>query len=242
VTVVGIICPVWVTNAPLLDTLLRAVSTWDLDPPSTRAYLVSNRLHEYSPDDLLRRGGSACPVPVTLLHEDGVSRSVAGAWNHGVDSARRDGCTRFVITAQDVDWRPGSINRLIEFADTRPNDMVSGTHEPDARPGVVSPMCDFSGVTFTDGLFDRIKGFDPGYQPAYFEDNDAVARVWRVGGDTRQFHDATFFHHGSATVKLCPLASHHVRHWFEINRNRFVGRWGCDPVATKSEALGRYTW
>lgn len=236
----AIVCPVWVTNGDLMVTALRAFSTWD-GGPGWEAILVANRLHEWTPDEFREKVREVCPIPATLLHEDGVSRSVAGAWNHGVYEAEGRGHDRVVIAAQDTDWRPGSLRTLVETAAARPDLwFLSGTDERVARGAEVTEGCDFSGVTFSLKAFHRIGGFDPGYQPAYYEDNDAAARVWHHGGDLGHCHAATFFHHGSATIKQCGLAAHHVRHWSDHNRDRFRGIWGSDPVGTRAEAVHRY--
>lgn len=237
---IAVIIPIWCQNKQTLDMLEGAADSWRQQQELV-IYPTCNRLHGITPEELEASLTSISGKPVRVLYEPYVERTVAGAWNHGINTAINDGYTDFVITSQDVLWHPGAINRLVDFGRTCTNQIVSGVEQRQASSDTtVTEGADFSGLYLS---MENIKQFGPffeGYRPGYFEDNDYVANVWSKGGFTNQFHGAKFFHQGSGTIKLDAELAHHVSHWFGINKKLFCDRWGSEPVGTRAEAIGRY--
>lgn len=235
----ALIIPVWCQNEASLTMFLSAAESWRQQSP-LKVYAPTNRLHGITADELQKQLADRSGQEIRVLHEDGVERTVAGAWNYGIKTAIAEGHSDFVITAMDVFWHPYAIDRLVEIGRPMEDCIVSGVEERQAHGDDLTEGADFSGLYLSFVTWNRFGEFDEGYKPAYFEDNHAVAQVWQRGGDIRQTHSARFFHHGSGTCKCDAEASHHTRHWFGHNRKRFVDIWGCEPVGTKAEAIGRY--
>ena len=82
-------------------------------------------------------------LPLRVLHEPYVERSVAGAWNHGTAEALREGAEFVCITANDVVVQPDCLDRLIAFGADPTNAAVaiwsgidvSHQAEPGPEPG-----------------------------------------------------------------------------------------------------------
>ena len=235
----ALIIPIWVQNEDTLKMFLGAAATWKQQSPLV-VYATTNRLHHVSADELRERLAAASGHEIKVLHEDGVERSVAGAWNHSIRAAQADGHKDFVITAQDVFWHPYAIDRLVAIGRPRENALTSGVDERQAEGDGITEGADFSGVYLSDVTLGKFGEFCDLYRPSYCEDNDYVAEVWKRGGEIGQAHSVRFFHIGSGTIKTDAEAAHHVRHWFGINKKLFVDRWGSEPVGTRAEAIGRY--
>lgn len=235
----ALIIPVWCQNADTLHMFLSAAETWRQQSP-LRVYAPTNRLHQIKPEELQAQLADKSGQEVRVMHEDGVERSVAGAWNHALRAAEADGLTDFVVTAMDVFWHPYAIDRLVKIGRSHDDAIISGVEERVARGEELTEGADFSGLYLSSVTRAKFGEFFEGYRPAYFEDNDFAAQVWKHGGDIWQTHAARFFHHGSGTIKTDAEAAHHTKHWFGLNKRLFVERWGSEPVGTKEEALARY--
>ncbi len=235
----ALIIPVWCQNADSLNMFLGAAATWKEQAPLV-VYAPTNRLAGITPEELQAQLRAASGQTVQVLHQPGKERSVAGAWNFGVQTALAAGHLDFVVTAMDVFWHPYAIDRLVKVGRPRTNELTTGVDERQAQGDGLTEGADFSGLYLSDVTLRKFGWFCPEYVPSYCEDNDYVAKVWALGGDISQSHQARYFHHGSATIKLDAEAAHHVRHWFGINKKLFVARWGSEPVGVRSEAEGRY--
>lgn len=235
----ALIIPVWCQNADTLNMFLGAAETWKQQGPLT-VYAPTNRLAGIGPEDLQSQLAERSEQTIKVLHQPGKERSVAGAWNFGIKTALEEGYTDFVITAMDVFWHPYAIDRLVKVGRPRENELTSGVDERQAHGDEITEGCDFSGLYLSDITLKKFGWFCVEFVPSYCEDNDYVAKVWRFGGEIGQSHQARYFHHGSATIKLDAEAAHHVQHWFGTNKRLFVARWGSDPVGIHEEAIGRY--
>lgn len=223
---IAIIIPACIQNHDLYRMFCDNLKTFDHDAIG-RIYVLCNRLtimDSISLELLLQRKTSS-PVEVICDKE----RSVAGAWNRGIQLAIEAGFTTFMVTAVDVAMTVSTINSLIRFKEAHPEvDMYSSF---DMNTDYACQESDFEGsdfscIMFNSDVISRHGWFDREYKPAYFEDNDYATRVVLGGGQLRIVKDAVHDHQGSMTIKLDSEMAHHVRHWFEINRKRFLDKWG----------------
>ena len=132
-----------------------------------------------------------------------------------------------MLLANDTELAPDCLDRLLGFDDPSVwlwSGISINTRGP-IDPQAVAEGADFSCVMFRADLFERVGTFDERFRPAYFEDNDYYLRVVLAGGKCRCVGAAQFVHHGSGTIRLDPEAAHHCRHWFEINRRRYLDKW-----------------
>jgi hypothetical protein len=237
--------PVFLQNEPLLDLTCSSAAALRTAADAT-LYVVCTRLHGCTPEELGDRLQRQATVPVRVLHEPYVERSVAGGWNHGVANALRDGADLVCITANDVVVELDCLDRLIDFGREPVNAGVAVWSGIDARDrstidaSLATDGCDFACFMLRRRTIERHGWFDAGYKPAYVEDNDYYTRVVLGGDDCRVVHAARFFHHGSMTIRLDAEAAHHVRHWFEANVRRYREKWGAAKMPADRDDVLRY--
>jgi hypothetical protein len=237
----GLIMPVWIQDNPdLLALTYRAAEALRTDA-EPHLWVVCNRLHMVSPAELQRELSARCSVPVSVLHEPGVERSVAGAWNHGCRHALEWGADRLLIVANDVLVEPDCLDTLLRFE--QPGVALwSGINTRDRQaidPALVTDGADFSCFMLPPRTLAEHGWFDEEFRPAYFEDNDYYARVVLGGDECRVLHAARFYHSGSQTIRLEPEAAHHVHHWWATNEARFRAKWGVASPANSAEEVRR---
>jgi hypothetical protein len=237
----GLIMPVWIHQSyELLGLTYRCVEKLRT---STQAHLwvVCNRLHLITPTELQQEMSVRCHFPLTVLHQPGVERSVAGAWNHGCRHALAWGAERLLILNNDVLVEPDCLDTLLAFHQQGVA-IWSGINTWDRTvisPALVTDGADFSCLMLTPDTLARHGWFDEEFRPAYFEDNDYYARVVLGGEECRVVHAARFCHNGSRTIRLEPEAAHHVHHWWGANRARFQAKWGIEQPANCAEEVRR---
>jgi GT2 family glycosyltransferase len=239
----AIVTPVVLQNEALLEMTLDAVVHLTTQHSAT-LYVVSNRLHVRSPEHLKASLEERFAGNVRLLHEPGVERSVAGAWNHGCACALADGAEYIAIVANDTRLRSNCLDILVEYGSTEQAELWSGRSNNDGHQldgPEVADGADFTCFMIRPQTIERHGLFDPHFRPAYFEDNDYYGRVVLGGGECRVVHAAQFLHHGSMTVRHDAEMAHHVQYWFEKNRDYFRRKWGVpQPENSREGVLQRY--
>jgi GT2 family glycosyltransferase len=239
----GIVMPVVLQNEILLRTTLEAVGHLRSRHTAT-LYVVSNRLHVCLPESLQAALQQHFAGKVNLLHDPGTERSVAGAWNHGCALAFADGADYVAIIANDTRLREDCLDQLVAYGERNEADLWSGISFNDRSgidPRQTTDGADFTCFMIRPETLAKHGRFDPNYRPAYFEDNDYYGRVVLGGGRCHAVHAAQFFHHGSMTVREDAEMAHHVRFWFEKNREYFSRKWGvAQPQNSCEGVLERY--
>lgn len=191
-----------------------------------RIIVLCNRLSLMSAASLEAFLSTDVKCPVQVIHDK--ERSVAGAWNRGVEIAREARFDTHLITAVDVSFTQSTMTQLTHFEERHPEADIwsSWASQEIAAPGIESTDgCDFSCFMIRNRTIDTYGWFDKEYKPAYFEDNDYVTRVVIGGGAPKCAVAARHNHQGSLTIKVDPEMAHHVRHWFGINHGRFCAKW-----------------
>jgi len=229
---IAIVIPVWIQDRPeLIDQTARAAAHL-CTTHDARLWIACTRLHQATPDELRARVQRECPLPVEVLHEPGVERSVAGAWNWGCRAGLAWGADYLLVTANDVEMEPPCIDALAAYGDAHPDASIwSGldNRHPAADPAGVYECCDFACLMLRPSTLERFGWFDEHFRPAYHEDNDYYTRVVIGGGQPRMETAARFLHHVSLTIRTEAEAAHHVQHWWETNRTRYAAKWGPMP-------------
>jgi GT2 family glycosyltransferase len=224
----AIVMPV-VLQTDILLTMTREAASFLKTRHEPTLYILCNRLHICTPEFLRANLQSQSQVHVVVVHEPGVERSVAGAWNEGCKLALADGADYIPIVANDTRLRDNCLDELIEFGQKSETDLWSGISfncRNDINPYQVTDGADFSCVMMRPSTLEKHGFFDHNYRPAYFEDNDYYGRVILGAGTCKVVHRAQFFHHGSMTIREDPEMAHHVSYWFEKNRAYFFRKWG----------------
>jgi len=240
---IGIVTPVVLQNEAMLATTCEAVEHMKTGHKAT-LYVVCNRLHVCLPEELQKQLKERFCGQVEVVHQPGVERSVAGAWNVGCLRALDAGADYIAIVANDTKLKSGCLDLLVDDGESGEADLwsaISYNNRGAIDPTQRTDGADFSCFMLRPKTLDRHGFFDPNFRPAYFEDNDYYARVVLGGGECRVVHAAQFFHHGSMTVKADPEMAHHVSYWFEKNREYFRKKWGVSaPENSKDGVVRRY--
>ena len=240
---IAIVMPVVLQNETLLAITLEAAAHLTTRHEAT-LYVVSNRLHVCSPEMLQPALEQRFAGKVRLLHEAGVERSVAGAWNHGCQQAQAEGTDYLALVANDTRLREDCLDVLVDYGERGVADLWSGisyNNRETVDSSQESEGADFTCFMIRPQTLERHGLFDPHFRPAYFEDNDYYGRVVLGGGECRVVHAAQFLHHGSMTVRHDAEMAHHVQYWFEKNRDYFRRKWGVpQPENSREGVLQRY--
>lgn len=75
---------------------------------------------------------------------------------------------------------------------------------------------------------DAIGLFDDGFYPIYFDDDDMQYRC-ELGGVEWVTYDGNIQHQGSTTIQTDPALMQANTASFELNRARYVAKWGGPP-------------
>ena len=89
-------------------------------------YIICNRLHVCTPETLYTEAQSQFSGAVNVIHEAGVERSVAGAWNKGCQLAVDAGNDFIAIVANDTQLRHDCLDQLVEYGKSHEADLWSG--------------------------------------------------------------------------------------------------------------------
>jgi GT2 family glycosyltransferase len=176
---------------------------------------------------------------------------VAGGWNAGTKLGLDWGAEYCICLANDTEAEPHCVQNLLTFGMSREDGnplaqrvaLWSGTANNDGRvldPEMVGEGADFSFFAFRPETIQRHGWFDEMFRPAYFEDNDYAARIVLGGEHHRYVYGARFYHHVSMTARNDAEMAHHINHWFGVNQNRFVRKWGRPPVGDEATMLRDY--
>lgn len=222
----AIITPILIQNDRILNLYLANLATYN-SSCKTKIFAICNKL--FIPSYIFKKlisDNLICPnIDVEVLHDK--ERSVAGAWNKGIQLAFSQGILQYHILSQDVALHPKCINILLKddlpiVSSVDNNNSVGQTHK--------FHSCDFSSVMIKKEVIDKFGWFDKEYKPAYYEDNDYVARL--IVNGHYPYSDCSAIHYtpGSATIKLDAEAAHHANHWGGQNKQRYLDKWGklCD--------------
>jgi len=239
----AIVMPVVLQNETLVTLTREAVFHLKSKHPSV-LYVVCNRLNARLPEALQEDLEGQFQGQVIVVHEPGVERSVAGAWNKGCELALADGAEYLAFVANDTQLREDCLDELVVFGERSATDLwsaISFNNRSHIDPNEVTDGADFSCFMIRAETLLRHGFFDPNYRPAYFEDNDYYGRVVLGNGQCAVVHRAQFFHHGSMTIREDAEMRHHVSHWFEKNRAYFSKKWGVsEPENSREGVLRRY--
>lgn len=117
----------------------------------------------------------------------------------------------------------------IDFPYTDLQDAVRRIHERDEESwkdtNRVVGMC----FLLKREVLERVGEFDERFAPGHFEDDDYCYRAKAAGYRVMIVGNCFVFHHGSASFGKQEEAT--VERLIETNRNRFIEKWGFDPVS-----------
>lgn len=170
---------------------------------------------------------------------DGQDRHCAGGWNHGINLALESDPDLILVLNNDAELLPGCLDELVRFGMDPVNASVAAWSSWDSKHQgeVTEPVdgCDFSCFMIRPGFVDKHGYFDENLRPVYWEDNDMYCRIILGGEHCRVVRTARHLHHGSRTLHLDGERQHHIRHWFEVNKDYFCRKWLVPGAATCEE-------
>ncbi len=156
-------------------------------------------------------------------------RSVAQAWNLGLDWIWSMGGERVLVLNNDTEIRPDMVERLAsglrEIIGLTTGVSVRSREEMAGQgPWEVSDHPDMSGYMITRETHERVR-FDERFLGAYCEDLDWHARAW-IEGIRVQNTGVPFYHVGSGTIKGSTAERQRaIASLADANREKFFLKW-----------------
>lgn len=220
---IGIITPILIQNERVLNLYLSNLATYN-SSCKTHIFAICNKLY-IDKNELLNKIKESIKIDSEVTVFQDKERSVAGAWNKGIQLALDNDIDVFHIISQDVALHPNCLDILIGnnlpiVSSIDNSQSIGQKHKFNS--------CDFSSVMIQYSTIQKYGWFDREYKPAYFEDNDYVTRM--VSKNDFPVADCAAIHYtpGSCTIRLDGEAAHHVNHWNPQNRQRYISKWGVD--------------
>lgn len=244
---VGIVVPIY-HSKPLhkefTDEMLSSVYSSDNE---VRCYLVVN----YSREDLYPREGRIGKLEVVVI-DNPKKNNVAAAWNLGIKRGITDGNDYVVVANNDIILHRQAIDNLVRFAQEHSEYILWTASEWDDYRSIRALKVDdledsfdehphFSCFMVTGSTITKLKVkeegtqepypgyFDENFEPAYFEDQDMVHRIYRLGFRAVKVNRAKFYHYGSRTIKVDDELHIKNKRTYERAREYFKKKWGYDP-------------
>lgn len=138
---------------------------------------------------------------------------VSASWNYILKRAMKTDCSHVLMLNDDIYL--GKTTKEVEamIGDLRYADLFKSEHH----------FCSFIVPIFT---FNRFGGFDEGFFPAYFEDNDYLYRIKLEEGYVLTRSELNpLIYNNSLSIKKDPS----LNSKFMDNQNRYVEKWGGLP-------------
>ena len=199
---------------------------------------------------------SKYPLQFCIVDNKLVPKSVAEAWNQGIDFLFSQGCKYVLVVNDDVLFTSFTIDNLVAVMKEKKAGIVTGNNVQGEYKNpvqvltmrsvpeeVYAPNPDFSCFLLSKRTWDTVGRFDENFKPAYFEDNDYHARIALAGLSAIRCSSAPYFHFGSVTANAMRRTEAEEKERaasFVRNRVYFKMKWGYLPVDTEVEMRERY--
>lgn len=170
---------------------------------------------------------------------------VAAVWNSALRWAFSHGWNEALVVNNDTELLPKTYRWLAAFAaaDTTLGlvSCVSVRERErcvyDGMPFTSRPHPDFSCYLFKRWAFERVGGFDEGFEGAYCEDCDLHVRLHRAGIGAACI-SLPFLHHASGTLKHADAAEkRRIEACAAKNKEYFRRLYGCYPESPEYAQL-----
>jgi GT2 family glycosyltransferase len=154
--------------------------------------------------------------PWVHIHRSFKNLGVSASWNWCLKKAFENGYTHIAILNDDIVWEK-TIDQIEQFIKDNPAGLyVSG-----------GTWCCF---ILSYEAFMKVGGFDEGFYPAYFEDNDFCyrCRLAEIPRVTDPFFSPEVYRNSMTIDKDGSLNTN-----FDINKEKFAVKWGGEPGKEK---------
>jgi GT2 family glycosyltransferase len=154
--------------------------------------------------------------PWVHIHRPFKNLGVSASWNWCLKKAFENGYTHIAILNDDIVWEK-TIDQIEQFIKDNPAGLyVSG-----------GTWCCF---ILSYEAFMKVGGFDEGFYPAYFEDNDFCyrCRLAEIPRVTDPFFSPEVYRNSMTIDKDGSLNTN-----FDINKEKFAVKWGGEPGKEK---------
>jgi len=188
---IGIVSAIYVTNQRHFELAERSLQTF------------TDSKHEIINIGVVNKLNSEYKKLESYYHHmmDNDENCLASAWNKGIDLALKLKCDYVIVANLDVELDPNCIDNFIVGATyTQDAIMWVGRIKNEAYYGDSHPN-DFSLFMINLKTINTLGAFDERFKPAYFEDQEMIARIKHKGYHYTRIDGATYLHHGQQTVK-----------------------------------------
>ena len=118
-----------------------------------------------------------------------------------------------------------------------------GREAPTPTPELLEPkVVDYisaAALVVDRALFEAVGGFDLGYEPAYYEDTDLCFKLRAFGRKVLYCPDARVVHIEGSSSNGDSAAENARRHMGDLNRGKFLARWGDYLLNRDEPSLAR---
>jgi GT2 family glycosyltransferase len=175
--------------------------------------------------------------------------SVTAAWNMGITRGIKYKYDYILIPNNDIIFHPKAVDNLVKFAEQHPEFVLwTASEHVNSRTLTAEALGDtfdehphFSCFMVSPKTVELLEKkerytketlpglFDEDFRPAYFEDGDYHNRLLRAGFKAGKTASSRFYHYGSRTIGVDDRLNIDNAKTYEINRKRFIEKWGWDP-------------
>ncbi len=158
----------------------------------------------------------------------GTNRGLSKSWNEGMLAAYGSGADVVIICNDDIEFSPGDLELLAEWAVANPDRYVvscNGWQRRMLTQGSIGYSC----FAINRIALEQVGCFDENIFPIYFEDCDYSYRAKLLGLHLGHVHETTLYHGGSMTVNSDEELGHQHNFTFVRNESYYMRKWGGKP-------------
>lgn len=197
-----------------------AMKTWSSTPNIPIIAVVNKRLDnvEY-------------PKHIQYIEND--RNILARAWNIGLKEIFR-ACDIAIVSGLDLEF-PNEEKIQLMYNYLKDNSSIGIlSANPDNHFSITTQSMkhgdgSFSLYMITKECFKSVGDFDENFDPAYFEDNDYLERLWQKGYKPERYNLANYFHITQGTLKYSEEVMKQYPIFMNKNLQYFRQKWGKTP-------------
>lgn len=203
---IGIVIPT-VSSVSTLDTAVRSVLNQEYE---TEILLVQNG------DAVSEKCAEWEKLDNVFVHRPYFNLGCSASWNVGCEFMFDRGHDKTFLMNDDFELLDTDILTKIDKA----YEDFSEAHYH---------LWGFSAVSVSEDLYEKVGGFDEGFWPAYYEDNDYYYRSVNLGIRWEGITNIHVNHITSSSTQSSPWLNRLNSKTFPLNHARYVAKWGGDP-------------
>ncbi len=226
---IGVIIPVY---SQIPTKLCYSISQHTNYEISWHLYLHRNEM------DFLYHFLGLCNYLNAKTHACMVNRGLSRTWNDGIVEAIFSGCDVIIICNDDVIFKPGCFDVLVQSALTADRSGIVTCLGEELIDGKIEPVCQgFAVFAMNIQVILKVGFFDENIVPAYFEDVDYEFRCNNYGLEIYCVQQILVEHTRSASIKISESTrliieenkfkneQYMIKKWNIVFRDRYIANY-----------------